>query len=74
MASKDKANSKSADRLVPLTVVVTVPELSALSRAAVMVTSAWDIPPVRVAEHGLRKVRDAAKQHPELPNDCQGTR
>lgn len=72
MATKDKANSKSADRLVSLTVEVTVPELSALSRAAVLVTSAWDIPPVRAAKRGLRKVRDAAKQHPDLPAEPKG--
>jgi hypothetical protein len=72
VASKDKANSKPPDRLVALTVKVTIPELSALCRAAVIVTSAWDIPPVRAAERGLRKVRDAAKQHPELPTEPKG--
>ncbi|MBC6451643.1 hypothetical protein [Actinokineospora xionganensis] len=71
MTSRDKANSKSADRLVALTVDVTIPELSALSRAAVIVTSDWDVPPVRAAERGLRKVRQAAKQHPVLPTECK---
>lgn len=69
---RSQPEAKPPARLVPLTVDVTIPELSALSRAAVIVTSAWDIPPVRAAERGLRKVRDAAKQHPELPTKPKG--
>lgn len=66
--------SKPPERSVPLTVKVTIPELSALSRAAVVVTWAAERAVVNAAERGLRKVREAAKKHPELPTECKGQR
>lgn len=59
---------------VPLTVDVTVSELSALSHAVVVVTSAAERAVVNAAERGFRKVREAAKKHPKLPGGCKGQR
>lgn len=74
MVSKAKAQQIPGERLLSLTLKVTTPELSALSHAAVVVTSAAERAVVNAAERGLRKVREAARKHPELPTECKGQR
>lgn len=74
MSARRSQPDKPPTRLVHLTVDVTVPELSALSHAVVVVTSAAERAVVNAAERGFRKVREAAKKHPELPIECEGQR
>lgn len=54
---------KPSERLLPITVRLTVAELAALSHVAVMVTSAVDAVVVNAADRGLLKLREAAANH-----------
>lgn len=59
---------KSSARLLSVTVGLTVLELSAVSRAAVVVTSSGEPAFLNAADRALRKLRDAAGTHPEVPD------
>ncbi|GLZ40190.1 hypothetical protein Acsp05_38140 [Actinokineospora sp. NBRC 105648] len=58
---------KKTAKTVALTVELTTTELAALSVATVLVTSAAEQPVVNSADRALRKIRAAARQHPDLP-------
>ncbi|MGQ0839094.1 hypothetical protein [Actinokineospora sp.] len=62
------------NRLYPVTVRLSMAELSAVSRAAFVVTSPGEVGFINAADRGLRKLRDIAKTHADLPTDCKGTR
>jgi hypothetical protein len=74
MTSKDKTQEKPADRLLSITVRLTVAELTAVSRAAVVVISIGEPATINAASRGLRKLREAARKHPDLPIECKGAR
>jgi hypothetical protein len=67
-----QSSRADGDKLIAVTVKLTMPELSAVGRAAVVVTSPFDTPTARAAERGLGKFRDAAKNHPDAPGDLKG--
>jgi hypothetical protein len=58
---------KSPERLVSVTVRLTVAELAAVSRAAAVVTSGGEPLFINAAGRALRKLRDTAAKHPDLP-------
>jgi hypothetical protein len=62
---------KPRERLVVVSVRLTVAELSAVSRAAMVVTSGGEPTFVNAADRALRKLRAAAAQHPELPDSAR---
>ncbi|MCA1604346.1 MAG: hypothetical protein LC775_02435 [Acidobacteria bacterium] len=66
--ARDNGQDQKKETVVSLTVHVTLSELAALSKAAVVVTSAGETRFINAADRGLRKVRDAAVKHPRLPN------
>lgn len=64
----DAKQEKAAERLISVTVRLTVPELSAVSHSAVVVTSSGDPVVINAADRAMRKLREAAAKHPELPD------
>lgn len=74
MTSKKESQEKPTVRRYPLTVRLSMAELSAVSRAAFVVTSPGEVGFINAADRGLRKLRDAAKQHADLPTECKAPR
>ena len=66
MAMEPK-REKPAERLLSVTVRLTVTELSAVSRAAAVVTTSGEPIFINAADRAMRKLRDAAAKYPELP-------
>jgi hypothetical protein len=69
---REKAVNQGKESTISLTVRLTLSELAALSIATVVVTSTGEARFINAADRGLRKVRNAAKEHPHKPNLFNG--
>lgn len=72
MATRTKAQEKPTDRMLTITVNLTVSELSAASQAAWVVISPGEVGFINAADRAMRKFREAAKRHPETPDKVKG--
>jgi hypothetical protein len=72
---RSKTDAKTpAARTLPVTVRLTIAEMWAVSRAAVVVTSCGEPAFINATDRALRKLRDAAKKHPDLLAEPKGHR